>query len=136
MKSLRKMSREIPRFILVGLMSSLINYITYYLAWNVGASPIAASIAGYALGLYNSYHFGRRWVFDFGRERHGLTILRFAFVYSLGGLGMAAIIEGLNRLYGWDYRLVWFAGAAFAFLNNYFGSKWFVFKKVERLNRE
>ncbi len=117
------------RFLLVGLASNLINYAIYLLVRNVGASLMMASVAGYAAGLYNSYHFGRRWVFNDQQTQHGPAVLRFAMIYLVGGAGMAVIIEGLDHLLGWDYRLTWFAGVAFAFANNFLGSKWFVFKK-------
>jgi putative flippase GtrA len=122
------MKGEMLRFLLVGLASNLINYAIYFLVRNIGASLVMASVAGYAAGLYNSYHFGRRWVFN-QQKQHGAAVLRFAMIYLFGGVGMAVIIEGLDHLLGWDYRWSWFAGAAFAFANNFLGSKWFVFKK-------
>lgn len=123
------MKGEVLRFLLVGLASNLINYAIYLLVRNVGASLMMASVAGYAAGLYNSYYFGRRWVFNARQTQHGPAAFRFVIVYLVGGAGMAAIIEGLDHLFGWDYRVTWFAGAAFAFANNFLGSKWLVFKK-------
>lgn len=123
------MKGEMLRFLLVGLASNLINYAIYIVVRNVGASLMLASLAGYAAGLYNSYYFGRRWVFNAWQTQQGPAVFRFALVYLVGGAGMAAIIEGLDQLFGWDYRATWFAGAAFAFANNFLGSKWLVFEK-------
>lgn len=121
------MRGEISRFLVVGLASNLINFAVYSILWNAGASLIMASIAGYMTGLYNSYYYGRRWVFEAQHTRHGPAILRFSFIYLIGGAGMAAIIKGLDHFYASDYRIAWIAGAVFAFTNNYLGSKWLVF---------
>jgi putative flippase GtrA len=123
------MKGEMLRFFCVGLASNLINYVIYVLVRNVGASLMIASVAGYAVGLYNSYYFGRHWVFSTSQAKHDRAALRFIIVYLAGGVGMAGIIVGLDHLFGWDYRVTWFAGAAFAFANNFLGSKWLVFKR-------
>jgi putative flippase GtrA len=122
------MKTEMLRFLLVGSASTLINYAIYLLVRNVGASLVMASVAGYVAGLYNSYHFCHRWVFHARQTLHSAALIRFAMVYLVGGAGMAAIIKGLDYLFVWDYRIIWFAGAAFAFANNFLGSKWLVFK--------
>jgi len=121
--------REISRFLAVGVASNLINFATYFILWNAGVSLITASIGGYTAGLYNSYYFGRRWVFEAQNTPHGLATLRFTIIYLIGGVGMAAIIKGLDHLFAWDYRVAWIAGAAFAFTNNFLGSKWLVFNR-------
>jgi putative flippase GtrA len=123
------MKVEMLRFLLVGLGSNMINYIVFVLVLSVGASLMMGSVVGYAAGLYNSYHFSLRWVFRDRQTHRSATLLRFAVVYLIGGAGMAAIIKGLDHLYGWDNRVTWFAGAAFAFVNNFLGSKWIVFNK-------
>ncbi len=119
---------ELARFLVVGVGSNLLNFLVYLLAHVAGVPLLAASATGYLAGLLNSYHFGRIWVFD-ARNRAGrLAILRFVVVYAIGGIGMSAIIEMLDRTQGLDYRLSWFFGAVFAFTNNFLGSKWLVFK--------
>lgn len=123
------MKGEMFRFLFVGLASNMLNYASYLLIRNAGAALMMASVVGYTAGLYNSYYFGRRWVFNAQRTKHGQAAFRFVIVYLVGGAGMAGIIEGLDHLFGWDYRVTWFAGAAFAFANNFLGSKWLVFKR-------
>ena len=47
---------------------------------------------------------------------------------------MVLIITMLDSLTVIDYRIIWFFGALFAFLNNYLGSKIFVFPKENNEN--
>lgn len=123
------MKREMLRFLMVGLTSTLVNYVVYLLGCNIGMSLFMASVVGYLAGLCNSYYFGKNWVFDMKTSLKYSTILRFAIIYLVGGLGMAVIIEILDMLLGWNYRITWFVGAAYAFVNNFCGSKWLVFRK-------
>lgn len=125
---------ELVRFLVVGVGSNLINFIVYFLAYAVGMPLVVAAGAGYLAGLLNSYYFGRNWVFNAGDIVVRTTALRFAFVYAIGGVGMSAIIETLDRTQGFDYRVSWLFGAAFAFTNNFLGSKWLVFNGREKHN--
>lgn len=125
---------ELARFLMVGVGSNLLNFVIYLFAYAAGIPLVAAAAAGYMAGLINSYHFGRNWVFDAGDLAGKMAILRFAVVYTIGGIGMSAIIETLDRTQGLDYRLSWFFGAVFAFTNNFLGSKWLVFKGREKHN--
>lgn len=120
---------ELRRFILVGIGSNLINYITYLcLVSFLGTSLIIASLVGYMTGFINSYYFGKNWVFNARDTKFFRTTILFSLVYSVGAIGMATTIEVLNRYFFWDYRLAWFIGATFAFGNNFLGSKWIVFR--------
>lgn len=100
----------------------------------MGFNIASATVLGYICGIFNSYYFGRNWVFKNNcginekRPLHLPQIFRFWFVYAIGGAGMALISAGLVHWYGVDYRLSWFFGAVFAFVNNYWGSKYVVFK--------
>jgi len=123
------MNSEASRFIIIGLVSNLINYVIYWGAANAGSSLILASLIGYAAGLYNSFYFGRRWVFKVRKRTPGPMALRFVAIYFVGGFGMAGVIKVVEYWLGWDYRLAWFTGAGFAMVNNFLGSKWLVFKK-------
>lgn len=123
------MHSEILRFFLVGLGSNLLNYSTYLLFLEAGTSLMKASIAGYIVGLFCSFYFGRRWVFKALEIENTTAVVPFLFVYLVGGAGMVAIIKILNYCFGWDYRVIWLAGAMFAFVNNYMGSKMLVFRK-------
>lgn len=121
------MSMELIRFLFVGVGSNVINFMMYLAFYSVGVSLFMASILGYSCGLIFSYHFGRIWVFGrkFNVSNENLT--RFVVVYAVGGIGMSALIEFLDRTTALDYRVSWFFGAIFAVINNFVGQKWLVF---------
>lgn len=122
---------ELLRFLFVGVGSTVINFVVYFLVYSIGVSLFAAAVAGYSVGLFFSYYFGRIWVFghrfDVGKE----NVIRFLSVYAVGGLGMSIIIEVLVRTMGLDYRVSWFIGAVFAVINNFVGLKWLVFNGIK-----
>src|SRR3990170_8363754 len=114
-------SAELTRFLIVGIGSNLLNFVVYVFTHTIGAPLIVASTAGYVAGILNSYNFGKIWVFDAVNRTGNMTIVVFLLVYTIGGIGMSGIIEALDRYVGLDYRISWFFGAIFAFLNNFFG---------------
>jgi putative flippase GtrA len=121
------------RFAVVGFGSNILNYGVYAAAYWLGLYITVASVLGYLVGLFNSYYLGKVWVFKKNllpnKALNAPEILRFCLVYTVGGIGMCLITDALNRLLGVDYRLSWFFGAGFAFVNNYAGSKWIIFKE-------
>lgn len=125
------MKYEALRFVLVGIFSTFINYSVYFFLFVSGASLVFASVGGYAAGLFISFFLGRSWVFNVTEGRLRTAVLRFFFVYFVGGAGMVAIIKGIDYWLGWSYQGCWFAGVAFSLLNNFLGSKFLVFKRVE-----
>ncbi len=122
---------ELLRFLFIGVGSNVINFIAYLLVYSIGVPLFAASVAGYTVGLFFSYHFGRIWVFGLRFDVSKKNVIRFVAVYAVGGLGMSIIIEVLVRTIGLDYRLSWFIGAVFAAINNFVGLKWLVFNRSE-----
>jgi len=128
------MNLELLRYLFVGVGSNLINFVVYLLFYSIRFSLFSSSVAGYSMGLIVSYHFGRVWVFGRKFDMSKQNVFRFAAVYAVGGLGMSALIELLDKTTGLDYRISWLFGAGFAVINNFLGLKWFVFNKSEAIN--
>jgi putative flippase GtrA len=120
---------ELFRFLFVGVGSNLISYAIYLFFYSIGIPLFAASAAGYVVGTFFSYHFGRIWVFGRKFEVSKNNVIRFLAVYSIGGLGMISIIELMARTLGVDYRASWLVGAIFAVISNYLGQKKLVFNE-------
>jgi NDP-sugar pyrophosphorylase family protein/putative flippase GtrA len=128
---------DLNRFLMVGVGSNILNYAIYVAVYWMSGVVATASVLGYLGGLFNSYYFGKVWVFkktepEISQALNFLEIFRFCCVYALGGAGMSLITYGLNRFYNLDYRLSWFFGVGFACVNNYVGSKWIVFKSQKK----
>ena len=124
--------KEVNRFIVVGIVSNVLNFLAYVFLYKIGIVIWIASIAGYIAGLVNSLYFGKTWVFNQGKIFNIQEIIKFVFIYGFGGLGMVFIINFLDNRTVLEYRTIWFFGATYAFLNNYLGSKIFVFSKGRR----
>ena len=131
---MKELIKEIKRFIIVGLVSNALNFLVYVFLYKIGTTIWIASAFGYIVGLSNSFYFGKTWVFNPERVVYKHAIIKFVFIYGFGGLGMVLIITMLDSLTVLDYRIIWFFGALFAFLNNYLGSKIFVFPKENNEN--
>lgn len=120
---------DLQRFILVGIGSNVVNFTVYFIAHLFSGVLFFDSIAGYAVGLFVSYHFGRVWVFGQKFKISKKNVAKFSAVYAVGGLGMSFLIELADRTTSFDYRVIWVLGAAFAVMNNFIGLKWFVFNR-------
>ena len=122
------LAKQFFRFSLTGILSTFVNFIIYILVYSIFDSLIAASILGYSVGLINTYFMGRNWVYNVARKIYINEILIFLSIYIAGGMGMTAIIYFCDLYLSFDYRVSWCLGAIYAVLNNFIGSKFFVFK--------
>ena len=124
-----RFDREIPRFLLVGAGSNVVNLLGYFSLLEFIHAPVfVAAVFGYTLGLLCSYHFGRTWVFGHRFDVDLPGIARFLLVYTIGGLGMSTIIAVLVDGLMFHYAVGWFFGAGFAVCNNFIGMRWLVFR--------
>ena len=119
--------KQFLRFTLVGFQSTLINYLFYILIYNLFSNLLMASLVGYISGIFNSFIFGKKWVFRSLEATQKITIIKFVIVYLVGCLIMTLIINLLSKL-GFEYRLAWLFGITYSIFNNFLGSKYFVFK--------
>ncbi len=120
--------RQIFRFIVSGLISSWINFLVFNSFYLIFKNIILASLIGYSIGLLSSFVFAKIWVFRDNSKRIVKSFFIFCLIYFLGGLEMSLIIIFLNKLVN-NYKVSWLFGALIGALNNYLGSKYFLFKK-------
>ena len=120
---------QIFRFIISGLISTCVNFLFYSLIYLIFKNIIFASIFGYSMGLLTSFVLAKIWVFkDNSKKKILKSFFVFCIIYFLGGLEMSLIIIFLNQLL-FNHRFSWLCGTFIAALNNYLGSKYFLFKK-------
>ena len=127
--SFKRNKLQILRFILSGLIATGINFIVFNSLYLILKNILIASLIGYFAGLVTSFTFAKVWVF---RRKSNQRLIKslsiFCFIYFLGGLEMTLITILLNQLVN-NYKLAWFIGASIGALNNYLGSKLFLFKE-------
>ena len=122
------LKNNLKRFILIGIISNIINFGTYSVIVIFFDSTIIGSISGYVLGLFFSFHFGRTWVFGKYFSSGYLILTKFILVYLFGLLLMSFSIEIMTNYFLIDYRISWLIAACLVFCTNFIGSKWIVFK--------
>ena len=122
------MNRQFLRFIIVGFLSTFINYLFYVFIFNITSNILFSSSIGYASGIVNSYLLGKKWVFKSKRKSHFKNISKFLLVYFIGGIITTIIIKFLYA-YGYEYRIAWCFGMVYSIINNFLGSKFFVFEQ-------
>ena len=111
------------------MLASSINYLIYNLVYFFSENLFLASLGGYSMGILVSFIFAKFWVFRSKSERSIVkSFYYFCLIYFLGGIEMTFIIVFLNQLIN-NHRISWLFGALIGSLNNYLGSKYFLFKK-------
>ena len=124
----KELKNNLKRFILIGIISNIINFGIYFLSVIFFDSTIIGSISGYLSGLFFSFHFGRTWVFGKYFNSGYLILTKFILVYLFGLLLMSFSIEIMTNYFLNDYRISWLIAACLVFCTNFIGSKWIVFK--------
>ena len=124
---MKKTIKQFNRYALIGVFSTLINYSIYNLLFFFTKLIVFSAAIAYIAGIINSYIFGKKWVFKQREGRHNKTFYKFIFVYFIGGLLNSLTIFFLDKLQ-FQYILLWFIGNGLAVMNNFLGSKFFVFK--------
>ena len=120
---------QIFRFIISGVIATCINFLVYNSLYLIFKNIIFASLTGYSTGLFASFVLAKIWVFrDNSKKSIFKSFFIFCLIYFLGGLEMSLIIIVLNKLVG-NHQVAWLLGAFIGALNNFLGSKYFLFKK-------
>ena len=125
----KKNNFQIFKFLVSGLIASGINFLVYSLLYLIFKNLVIASFCGYFIGILLSYVLSKIWVFQ-NKSRQNLlkSFPAFCLIYFLGGVEMSFAIFFLNQFFN-NHRIAWLFGAFIGSLNNYLGSKYFLFRK-------
>ena len=128
-KFFKRNNKEIFRFLVSGFIATSFNFISYQAIYLIFKNILFASISGYCTGILVSFVLAKAWVYN---NRSNQPLLKsfslFCFIYFLGGIEMSLVILFIDRLIG-NYNIAWVFGAVVGSLNNFLGSKYFLFKK-------
>ena len=128
-KFFKRNNKEIFRFLVSGFIATSFNFISYKAIYLIFKNILFASISGYFTGILVSFVLAKAWVYN---NRSNQPLLKsfslFCFIYFLGGIEMSLVILFIDRLIG-NYNIAWVFGAVVGSLNNFLGSKYFLFKK-------
>jgi len=119
---------QISKFLIVGVFSSILNFLVFKLIYIFTSNINISSILGYCTGLLNSFLFSSKWVFSNNRYiRLDKAFVIFVIIYALGGIEMTITINVLYMLSA-NHIIAWLFGACLAAINNFLFSKYFIFK--------
>ena len=119
---------QISKFLIVGVLSSIFNFLVYKSTYIFTANINLASVLGYCIGLLNSFLFSSKWVFsNKAYNRLDKAFLMFVLIYLIGGFEMTIIIDVLYKA-GTNHIIAWLCGAFVAAINNFLFSKYLIFK--------
>jgi len=128
-KFFKRNNKEIFRFLVSGFIATSFNFISYKAIYLIFKNILFASISGYCTGILVSFVLAKSWVYN---NRSNQPLLKsfslFCFIYFLGGIEMSLVILFLDRLIE-NYNIAWVFGAFVGSLNNFLGSKYFLFTK-------
>ncbi len=120
----------VHKFLLLGILSTLIDYVLYSSAILLGINYVFAIILGYSAGLLVNYIIGRSFIFTSG---HKLKSSKHEFVAVviiavLGALFTIAIVKTLSySLFHMDPLISRPIAIAIVFFWNYFARKLLVY---------
>ena len=122
-------NQQIFRFIVSGVIASILNFISYRSLYLIFNNILFASIFGYCIGILISFILAKLWVFNKSNSQPIVkTFALFCFIYFLGGIEMSLVIVFINQLID-NYKVSWLFGALIGSINNYLGSKYLSFRK-------
>ena len=123
--------RHLPKFLIVGVMGTVINYLVFYLIYSIlNVHYILACIVGYISGLFLGFYLNKEWTFR--RNDHVFSgkslVLRYMCLYGLTlvvavlVLYLIAEIANVDPLFGYIVSI--FCSTAM----NFYGLKYLVFR--------
>tara|TARA_B100000401_G_C52639829_1_gene640150 strand:- start:287 stop:709 length:423 start_codon:yes stop_codon:yes gene_type:complete len=125
----QKNNLQIFRFIVSGLIASSVNFLAFNSIYLFSKKLFIASFCGYFIGILISYWLAKIWVFQNKTRQNFFKFFpAFCLIYFLGGVEMSFAIFFLNQFFN-NHRIAWLFGAFIGSLNNYLGSKYFLFRK-------
>ncbi|NDK07631.1 hypothetical protein EOM39_00115 [Candidatus Gracilibacteria bacterium] len=114
------------KFLIIGTISTIINYLVFYIFYKLGVYYIVSSSFGYISGLVLGYFLNKNYNFYLRNYKH--TFYKYILVYSIN-LGFSQIIlyclvNELNiSVYLGNFLII-----IYTTFSNYIGLKYYVFR--------
>lgn len=122
--------RQIRNFLLLGVLSTLVDYAVYSLLLMVGVDFVTAIIVGYGTGLWVNYYIARHYIFTSGTKVNSVRteFVAVVLIAFAGALLNIAIVKLLSySLWQIDPMLSRVVAIGIVFFWNYFARKRFIY---------
>ncbi len=123
-------ARQFVKFVLVGGLSTLINFAIYAVLVLNHVDYLLAATVAFIVATLNSYTWNRRWTFRAGPHRHE-RLVKFTVVQLVGLAINLLILTFLIEHVGLqDHKLIaQLIANAFVIISNYLGNKFWTFRE-------
>ncbi len=123
------MTREIIKFLIVGGVSTALNYSSFFILLKMfELNYLLSSSIGYIFGLVLGYSLNKNWTFECKNESIK-TKLRYVVVYGVNLLLSLLILKGLKTSIGLNPIIGNFIVICYTTIGNFMGIKIFVFNE-------
>ena len=121
--------QQFLKFIVIGVFSTLVNYITFYVLYQVLMTHYTlASATGFIIGVFSGYGFNKRWTFGVTEKAYQFIYKYYAvYIISLG-LGLL-FLSFLVAILGITPLIAQLLTIGLTTCTNFVGTKLWVFKK-------
>jgi putative flippase GtrA len=129
-----RVSGQAIRFIVVGLLNTLVDLGAFYLLSLIPGMPnIAAKAISYVLGICNSFFWNKYWTFNAGASSKTKREFAIFFVVNLPPLAVNVVVFTLLGIWidsgNWLVRMAKaFAAAVISVAWNFLGSRYLAFR--------
>ena len=123
--------RQFVKFVLVGGLTTAINFLLYSVMVLAGLHYLAAAIIAFGLATLNSYTFNRTWTFRAGRHQHD-RLVKFTTVQLVGLAINLVVLVLLVEYAGFEEHklLAQLIANGCVVVSNFSGNKFWTFRGV------
>lgn len=121
------MNREIIKFLIVGVISTILNYLSFSILFKIlTINYLISSAIGYMSGLVLGYSLNKNWTFEYKNENMK-TKLQYLIVYLTNLVISLLILKILETKFGINPMIGNVLVICYTTVANYIGIKIFVF---------
>lgn len=120
---------EIGRFLLVGGLSTIINYTVFFGSWAMlGVNYLPAAALGFGAGVVVGYFLNKRWTYRVDTPSTPALVATYAAVYGISLLTGLGVIYLLVRHAGLDPTIANLISIVCTTCMNFIGTRFVVFR--------
>ncbi|KTR03516.1 hypothetical protein NS365_18130 [Aureimonas ureilytica] len=120
---------EIGRFLIVGALSTVVNYSVFYGLILLGIDYIPAAAGGFLIGVAVGYSLNKSWTFGVSAPSSPKLVASYWLVYGISLICGLLFIRGLVELLNFDPRIANLAAIVLTTCTNFLGTRFFVFRR-------
>lgn len=125
---LKKLSDQFIKFCIVGLVATIISYISFYISLEfLHINYLISSTIGFICGIFIGYPLNKAWTFSAKEHKHDRLIFYF-LVYIFSLILSLIFLKIVVEYVGIDPRIAYILSIGLTTCTNFIGTRFFVFK--------